>query len=262
IPTVNTLIVHDSDNFGLSQLYQLRGRVGRSNRLAYAYLTYRRDRVISETAQKRLAAIRDFTALGSGFKIAMRDLEIRGAGNLLGREQHGHIAAIGYDLYCKLLGEAVRESKGEKPELRTQTLIEIKTDAFIPKQYIPNEQQKLEMYKTIAAINSTKDLLETRDILIDRYGDIPKPVQNLLDIALLKGLAGQAGIDKISETDDYVQMRFGIAPDLERLSETVSQNPHFHIKADSFIILVVKKKDRSFVQDLIKILEKLTNHDK
>ena len=155
ISNVNTMIIHDADNLGLSQLYQLRGRVGRSNRTAYAFLMYRRNKMLREVAEKRLHAIREFTDLGSGFKIAMRDLEIRGAGNLLGAEQHGHMEAVGYDLYCKMLNESVKELKGEtQPEEEFDTVIDLDIDAFIPERYIKNEFQKLDVYKRIATIES------------------------------------------------------------------------------------------------------------
>ena len=160
ISNVNTMIIHDADNMGLSQLYQLRGRVGRSNRTAYAFLMYKRDKMLKEVAEKRLAAIREYTDLGSGFKIAMRDLEIRGAGNLLGAEQHGHMEAVGYDLYCKMLNEAVKEAKGLKTEESYDTTIDIDLDAYIPMGYIPNEMQKLDIYKRIADIETEEETEE------------------------------------------------------------------------------------------------------
>ena len=146
ISNANTMIIHDADQLGLSQMYQLRGRVGRSNRMAYAFLLYKRDKLLREVAEKRLSAIREFTDLGSGFKIAMRDLEIRGAGNLLGAEQHGHMEAVGYDLYCKMLNEAVKQLKGEIEEEPYTTTVDLNVDAFIPVSYIPNEYQKLDIY--------------------------------------------------------------------------------------------------------------------
>ncbi|MEG1505238.1 MAG: transcription-repair coupling factor, partial [Lachnospiraceae bacterium] len=190
ISNVNTMIIHDADRLGLSQLYQLRGRVGRSNRMAYAFLLYKRDKLLKEVAEKRLAAIREFTDLGSGFKIAMRDLEIRGAGNLLGAEQHGHMEAVGYDLYCKMLNEAVKHLKGESQEEETYTTtIDLNLDAFIPSSYIPNEYQKLDIYKRIASLENEEEMDDMVEELIDRFGDIPKKVQQLLTIAHLKGLA-------------------------------------------------------------------------
>jgi len=186
IPNVNTMIVHDSDNMGLSQLYQLRGRVGRSNRTAYAFLMYKRDKILKEVAEKRLQAIKEFTELGSGFKIAMKDLEIRGAGNLLGKTQHGHMEAVGYDLYCKMLDEAVKTMKGLKEAVDFTTTIDMDVDAFIPESYIVNEYQKLDIYKRIAAIESREESEEMRGELMDRFGEIPRCVENLLRISLIR----------------------------------------------------------------------------
>lgn len=202
ISNVNTMIIHDSDRLGLSQLYQLRGRVGRSGRMAYAFLLYRRDKLLKEVAEKRLAAIREFTDLGSGFKIAMRDLEIRGAGNLLGAEQHGHMEAVGYDLYCKMLNEAVRHLKGEGEEEGYNTTIDLSLDAYIPDSYIPNEYHKLDIYKRIAAIESEEDMEEMTEELIDRFGEFPKKVEMLLLVARLKALAHEAYVTQIEQKGD------------------------------------------------------------
>ncbi|MGN0332306.1 MAG: transcription-repair coupling factor [Lachnospiraceae bacterium] len=199
ISNVNTMIIHDADRLGLSQLYQLRGRVGRSNRMAYAFLLYRRDKMLKEIAEKRLAAIREFTDLGSGIKIAMRDLEIRGAGNLLGAEQHGHMEAVGYDLYCKMLNEAVRYLKGEAEEEDYNTTIDLSVDAFIPDSYIANEYQKLDIYKRIAAIESTEEMEDMTEELIDRFGDIPKKVETLLNVAALKAEAHKLYITAVEQ---------------------------------------------------------------
>lgn len=186
IPNVNTMIIHDSDNLGLSQLYQLRGRVGRSNRNAYAFLMYRRDKMLKEVAEKRLQAIKEFTDLGSGFKIAMKDLEIRGAGNLLGARQHGHMEAVGYDLYCKMLNEAVKSLKGQKETVDFTTTIDMDVDAYIPKEYIVNEFQKLDIYKRIAAIENQEESEEMKEELLDRFGAVPDSVENLLRISLIR----------------------------------------------------------------------------
>lgn len=203
ISNVNTMIIHDADRLGLSQLYQLRGRVGRSNRMAYAFLLYRRDKMLKEIAEKRLAAIREFTDLGSGFKIAMRDLEIRGAGNLLGAEQHGHMEAVGYDLYCKMLNEAVKHLKGEMEEEESYTTtIDISEDAFIPSSYIQNEAQKLDVYKRIAAIESEEEMDDMIEELIDRFGDIPRKVHKLLEISHLKSLAHSLYVIAIEQKGD------------------------------------------------------------
>lgn len=199
IPNANTIIIHDADRFGLSQLYQLRGRVGRSNRMAYAFLLYRKDKLLQEVAEKRLAAIREFTDLGSGFKIAMRDLEIRGAGNLLGAEQHGHMESVGYDLYCKMLNEAVKQEKGELDADIFDTSIDLNVDAYIPDSYISNEYQKLDVYKRIAAVENEAEMDNMLDELIDRFGDIPRKVQQLLQIALLKSLAHSAYVTSVED---------------------------------------------------------------
>ncbi|MDD4238531.1 MAG: transcription-repair coupling factor [Desulfotomaculaceae bacterium] len=198
IPNVNTLIVKESGMMGLAQLYQLRGRVGRSNRVAYAYFTYRKDRVLGEAAEKRLAAIREFTELGSGFKIAMRDLEIRGAGNILGAEQHGHIAAVGFDLYSRLLEEAVREARGEETPRMVEASIELPVEAYIPDPYIPDSNQKVAIYKRIAAFSSLTEIPDLEDELVDRFGDLPGPVCNLLAVAKIRVLAGWLKIKSIS----------------------------------------------------------------
>lgn len=198
LPNVNTLIVKESGMMGLAQLYQLRGRVGRSNRLAHAYFTFRRDKILGEAAEKRLSAIREFTELGSGFKIAMRDLEIRGAGNILGAEQHGHIAAVGFDLYSRLLEEAVREAKGEESPKVVETSIELPVEAYIPGTYISDTNQKVEIYKRLAGLISSAELSELGDELIDRFGDPPEPVLNLLAVAKVRILAGRMKIKSIS----------------------------------------------------------------
>lgn len=205
IPNANTMIIQDADRFGLSQLYQLRGRVGRSNRMAYAFLLYQRDKLLKEVAEKRLSAIREFTDLGSGIKIAMRDLEIRGAGNLLGEAQSGHMEAVGYDLYCKMLNEAVRQLKGG-PEAETfTTLIDLNVDAYIPEYYIKDEYQKLDIYKRIAAIESEEELEDMTEELIDRFGDIPKKVQQLLVIASLKSLAHSVYVTAIEQKGEEIR---------------------------------------------------------
>ena len=200
ISNVNTMIIHDSDRYGLSQLYQLRGRIGRSNRTAYAFLMYRRNMMLKETAEKRLSAIREYTDLGSGFKIAMRDLELRGAGNLLGAEQHGHMNAVGYDLYCKMLSEAVKEAKGIQTMEDFETTIDLNMDAFIPDSYISNEYQKLDIYKRIAAIETRQDYDDMLEELLDRFGEMPKAVLNLLAIARMKALAHRAYVTEIKQT--------------------------------------------------------------
>ncbi|HHV59634.1 MAG TPA: transcription-repair coupling factor [Clostridiaceae bacterium] len=241
MPNVNTIIVENADKMGLAQLYQLRGRVGRSNRLAYAYITYKKDKVLSEIAEKRLNAIKEFTEFGSGFKIAMRDLEIRGAGNLLGPEQSGHIASVGYDMYCKLLNEAVMELKGEMPSRREREItIDLNVDAYIEDDYIEDEIWKIDMYKRIAAIQDEKDEADVKDELIDRYGDIPLPVSNLIAIALIKVLASDIGIIAISQKSNNIIFQFGkdkkiniegisnlVAAHKRKLMFNAGNNPYF-----------------------------------
>lgn len=207
ISNVNTMLIDDADRMGLSQLYQLRGRVGRSNRTAYAFLMYKRDKMLKEVAEKRLQAIREFTELGSGFKIAMRDLEIRGAGNLLGAEQSGHMEAVGYDLYCKMLNEAVKDVKGERKEEETfETTIDMEVDAFIPATYIKNEMQKLDMYKRVAAIETEEELSDMQEELVDRFGDIPAAFDHLLQIALIKAMCHTVYISALSQNGDEVRL--------------------------------------------------------
>jgi transcription-repair coupling factor (superfamily II helicase) len=208
IPNVNTMIIYDSDKMGLSQLYQLRGRVGRSNRIAYAYFTYKKDKILTEVAEKRLKAIKEFTELGSGFKIAMRDLEIRGAGNMMGSAQHGHMAAIGYDLYCRMLEDTIKLIKGEIEKEPVETTVEIKVDAYIPGTFIEDEMQKIEVYKKIAAIESLDDFMEVKEELEDRFSDIPASVYNLMNIAYIRSIAKNLGIVEIKERGVEVQFQF------------------------------------------------------
>lgn len=205
ISNVNTMIIHDSDRYGLSQLYQLRGRIGRSNRTAYAFLMYRKNVMLKETAEKRLAAICEYTDLGSGFKIAMRDLELRGAGNLLGAQQHGHMNAVGYDLYCKMLNEAVKEAKGIHTMEDFETSVDLNVDAYIPDSYISNEFQKLDIYKRIAGIETQQDYDDMLEELLDRFGEPGKAVLNLLAIAKLKAIAHQGYVTEIKQTGKIVR---------------------------------------------------------
>lgn len=254
IQNVNTIIIYNADKMGLSQLYQLRGRVGRTNRIAYAYFTYEKDKVLTEVAEKRLRAIKDFTEFGSGFKVAMRDLEIRGAGNLLGVEQHGHIEAIGYDLYVKFLNETIKKLKGEAFEERIDTTIDLNIDGYIPVNYIQDEEQKIEIYKKIAAIEDKSDYSELIDELIDRFGDIPKEVENLMDISYIKNNGSRAYINSINQLDGIFVLEFNsiekISPDLiHHLSENygrkidfdLSNSPSFRYRYGKNMLLELKE---------------------
>jgi len=219
IPNVNTLIVDEADRFGLAQLYQLRGRVGRSNRVAYAYFTYRKDKILTEDAEKRLQAIREFTELGSGFKIALRDLEIRGAGNLLGPEQHGFIASVGFELYCKLLEEAVREVKGEVKREAPDPVIDLNVDAYVSDDYVADPQQKVEIYKRVAGLRTAEEIQDFQEELEDRFGPVPPPVRNLLAVARIKVLARELGVEAVNGTKEEVVIR--MLPGLVLPRETV-----------------------------------------
>lgn len=208
IPNANTIIIENADRMGLSQLYQLRGRVGRSAKNAYAYLTYKRDGILSETAEKRLSAIKEFTEFGSGFKIAMRDLEIRGAGDILGAQQHGHIDSVGYDMYCKILAESVQEAQGKTVKEDTSATIDLKVDAFIPERYIKSNSIRIDTYKQIAAIENADDASEVTDELTDRFGDIPQAVYNLIQVAEIKALCNNIGVEEVNEKGEYVNIEF------------------------------------------------------
>nr|WP_242867722.1 transcription-repair coupling factor [Clostridium sp. Marseille-P299] len=230
ISNVNTMLIDDADRLGLSQLYQLRGRVGRSNRTSYAFLMYRRDKLLKEIAEKRLQAIKEFTELGSGFKIAMRDLEIRGAGNLLGAEQSGHMESVGYDLYCKMLNEAVKKLKGEiKEEDTFDTTVDLDMDAYIPSTYIKNEMQKLDMYKRVAGIENEEEFMDMQEELMDRFGDIPTSVNNLLNIALLKSIAHSVYVTNLVQKGNeikfvlYAKAKFNVEKIPELLTEYNNQ---------------------------------------
>jgi len=260
MPNVNTIIVEDADRMGLSQLYQLRGRVGRSNRLAYAYITYRKDKIISEVAEKRLQAIKEFTELGSGFKIAMRDLEIRGAGNLLGPEQHGHMESVGYDMYCKLLDQAVRELKGEPLSREdAEIFIDLNVSAYIDDGYIGVENQKIEMYKKIASIHDEQDVMDIVDELMDRFGDPPQPVSNLISIAYLKVLARNAGFSSITEKNgniifqlmDGKQLNFEV---ISRIASKYKRQLLFNAGSTPYLMYRISGMNREKLLDNIKIV--------
>jgi transcription-repair coupling factor (superfamily II helicase) len=215
IPNVNTIIIHDADKFGLSQLYQLRGRVGRSNRIAYCYLTYQKNKVLTEVAEKRLQAIKEFTELGSGFKIALRDLEIRGAGNILGPEQHGFMMAVGFDLYVKLLEDAIRTYKGTEQAKSMAPRIEIQADAYLPAHYISDARQKIVFYQKVAAVEKVEDINEARAELCDRYGTLPPAAENLLNVAHIRLLAEELHATSVSEEKGEIQIRFSAQAPLD-----------------------------------------------
>lgn len=227
IANVNTIIIENADSLGLSQLYQLRGRVGRSNRLAYAYLTFRRNKMLSEEAEKRLLAMKEFTEFGSGFKIAMRDLEIRGTGNLIGAQQHGHMESVGYEMYCRLLEEAVREQKGIIGAKLTETSIDLPVSAFIPEKYIRDHSRRIGAYKKIAAIDSRDALYDVYDEIEDRYGTVPQTVASLMEVALIKSYASRFGIAEMTGSADRIIMRFDPEnlPDMQILLEVMNENP-------------------------------------
>ncbi|MFA5524733.1 MAG: transcription-repair coupling factor [Tissierellales bacterium] len=264
IPNVNTIIINDSDKMGLSQLYQLRGRVGRSNRIASAYFTYEKNKVLTEVAEKRLKAVKEFTEFGSGFKIAMRDLEIRGAGNLLGSEQHGQMAAIGYDLYVKFLDETIRKLKGEQEDEIVETTIELNVDGYIPKKYIENQEQKVEIYKRIASIMSKQDYSDVLEEIIDRFGEIPNEVTNLLKISYIKSLCSKSKITTVSQNDQMIKLEFksieNITPELinelvisygRRMTFDLSKTPNFKYK-------LTGKSQKSMLIELEKVIEKIS----
>ena len=261
IKNANTMIVIDADKYGLSQLYQLKGRVGRSNRVAYAYFTYRKNQVLSQVAEKRLKAIREFTEFGSGFKVAMRDLEIRGAGNLLGKEQSGHMMSIGYELYCKLVEDAVRRKANSEPvqqESEEETSIELQVNANIPKWYIAEEMLKLQMYKKIAQIREPEDLEETVDEMTDRFGDIPKETMNLIRLSLIRSLADRLGVTVINEKAGKIYVYFGEKNGLTgfgimNVTAEFERDVFFHGGAKSYMSLDVKPKKR--MEKLARLLD-------
>lgn len=266
---VNTILIDDADRMGLSQLYQLRGRVGRSNRIAYAYLMYQKDKVLTEVSEKRLKAIKEFTELGAGFKIAMKDLEIRGSGNLLGSDQHGHLAQVGYEMYSKLLEEHMRTIKGEKVEERFETTIEFSINAFIPENYVPNSEQKLDLYKKIASMRDQKDRFAIEEEIEDRFGTLPKPVYNLLTIAHIKAMAQKLGIHLIRELEDHVAASFHFNERLgiqaisevtavynKRITFNMGTKPHFRFK---FSQQKLSKEDK--VKELEMLLSKIMSYN-
>ncbi|MCR5743707.1 MAG: transcription-repair coupling factor [Lachnospiraceae bacterium] len=249
IPNVNTIIIDDADRMGLSQLYQLRGRVGRSNRTAYAFILYRQNKVLKEDAEQRLEAIRQFTELGSGVKIALKDLEIRGAGNVMGHDQHGHMEAVGYDLYCKMLNEAVMRLTGRQKEMpKTEAFVDIDIDAFIPDTYISSESLLLDMYKRITTLENDEEYEDIVDELVDRFGDVPEPVMNLLDVALLRATATKAGALTVRADDHMGSVTFSpdasIDPDkLKALMDKYRGD--LRISAGSKVVMTFTQRDKT-----------------
>lgn len=248
VPNVNTLIIEDSDRFGLSQLYQLRGRVGRSNHRGYAYFTFKKDKVLTEVASKRLDAMREFTQFGSGFRIALRDLEIRGAGSILGGKQHGHMEAVGYDMYLRLLSEAIAEEKGEQPEKVPECLVDIQIDAHIPETYIESMNQRIDIYRKIMLVNEGTDKTDLIDELIDRYGDPPKSVVGLIDVSLLRNKAAHLGITEISQKNgsmyfytDYLDMN-----QITALSSAYKGKITFNSTSRSYVSVKISPKIKPF----------------
>lgn len=248
VPNVNTLIIEDSDRFGLSQLYQLRGRVGRSNRRGYAYFTYKKMKVLTEVAAKRLNAMREFTQFGSGFRIALRDLEIRGAGSILGGSQHGHMEAVGYDMYLKLLSEAIAEEKGEKPEKVPECLVDIQIDAHIPEKYISSLNQRLDVYRKIMQVTKDEDKLDLTDELIDRYGDPPKSVIGLIDVSLLRNKAARLGITEISQKNAqmYFYTQYLDNSQIMALMKSCKGQLTFNGSGKSYVSVKIQPKTRPF----------------
>lgn len=258
VPNVNTLIIEDADRFGLSQLYQLRGRVGRSNRRGYAYFTYKRDKVLTEIASKRLSAMKEFTQFGSGFRIALRDLEIRGAGSILGGKQHGHMEAVGYDMYIQLLSEAIAEEKGEQPEKISECLVDIQIDAHIPEKYISSLNQRIDIYRKIMLISEDSDKLDLIDELIDRYGDPPKSVIGLIDVSLLRNKAAKLGITEITQKNASMQFytEYLNSAQIAGLSKAYKGKIVFNGTGKSYVAVKISPKVRPFdmMRDTVEII--------
>lgn len=259
IQNVNTIIVYNADKMGLSQLYQLRGRVGRSNRIAYAYLLYTKDKILTEVAEKRLKALKDFTELGSGFKIAMRDLEIRGAGNMMGSSQHGHMAAIGYDLYCRMLEDTIKLVKGEIDKEPIETTVDLKVDAYIPSTYIEDEMQKISIYKKIATIESFEEYMDIKEELEDRYSEIPQPVYNLMDIAYIKSRAKILFIEEIKENSKEIVFKFAKNCEnykniYKKIISRYKENVLLKFGEEPFFAFTDKEKNR---EDMLKFFKEM-----
>ena len=262
IPNANTIIVENADRMGLAQLYQIRGRVGRSDRQGYAYITYKKDKMLSEVADKRLKAIKEFTEFGSGFKIAMRDLEIRGAGSLIGEVQHGHLEEVGYDTYCRLLDEVVREEKGLNVEEEFDTQIDLNVTSYIPDSYIQDSNQKIEIYQDIALCKTEEDIREIIDELIDRFGEMPKQIENLLEISRVKQMAKRLYINKIASKRDGIVFTFENdkldGSKAIELIKVYGNDIKFSPGIKPMITLSLKKKrEKELLQEIENFLKKL-----
>ena len=261
MPNVNTIIVEDADRLGLAQLYQLRGRVGRSDRQAFAYVTYRKDKILTEIAEKRLTAIRDFTELGAGFKIALRDLEVRGAGNLLGAEQHGHLDAIGYDLYCRMLDETIKELQGQAPAVQVPAVVDLDVDAFLARSYIPDEGLRMDMYRRVAGIASLADYQDVLDEWLDRFGEPPAAALTLADIAYIRSSAERHGFSRIHQQQTNLVLTYaeGTAPDMAALSRLLAMPAYkglllFNAGTKPYLVYRNAGRDRRNMAELLRRL--------
>ena len=251
MPNVNTMIIEDADHYGLSQLYQLRGRIGRSARLAYAYFLYQPNKVLTEVGEKRLDAIRDFTELGAGFKIAMRDLSIRGAGNMLGAQQHGFIDSVGYDLYSQMLADAIKERQGKKPVKKSNAEVDLGLEAYIPEDYIADQEQKIEFYKKIKGIGSLQNREDIEDELLDRFGDYPAAVENLLNVASLKASCDLAQILTLVKEKAQIRVIFSDSgsremegPNIFKALEHVSWKARIALGAQNRLVVTLLLPDK------------------
>ena len=257
IPNANTIIIENADRLGLAQLYQIRGRVGRSTRQAYAYITYKKDKIINEEADKRLKAIKEFTELGSGFKIAMRDLEIRGAGSLLGEMQHGHMDQVGYDTYCKLLDEVVKEYKGIKVEEEPDVVIDLNVSSYIPDSYIENSTQKIEVYQSIALCRSEEDIKNVKESILDRFGKMPNEMESLMKIARIKEMCKNIGINKLTQKENKVVFYFNpesFALDVADLIEKYGNRIKFSTGVNPYVTLTLKNNN-NIIDEVMQFLE-------
>lgn len=257
IPNANTIIVEDADRLGLAQLYQIRGRVGRSNKQAYAYITYKRDKLINEVAEKRLKAIKEFTEFGSGFKIAMRDLEIRGAGSLIGEMQHGHMDQVGYETYCKLLDEVVKEMKGIEEKEEPDISIDINVSSYIPDDYIENSSQKIEVYQNIALCRNEEDIKNIEEDITDRFGKFPKEVYNLLEIAKIKEKCKEKGIIKVLQKQNNIIFTFepeNFAIDIDKLINLFNNRIKFSPAKEPYVTFKLEKPE-NVIDEILNFLK-------